>query len=169
MRTIRYSVLPAVGPGEQARTGTLADLARELPHLIAWGVLPPRRVLNSVFGAGERDAGMGCRWEPFEVSPEECDELAEALALPVADGVPGWVQTSSDWMIWMMQSRGVPAEEHRRLDGAYEAAERAYREARARVGDDAPVEGELLERYVDSMEAGERLVEFVNRHMEREA
>ncbi len=59
----------------------------------------------------------------------------------------------------------VPADKHRRLDETYEAAERAYREARARDSADPSMEGELLERYAESAEAGRRLSEFVSRYV----
>ena len=170
MNAVRYNVSSGAGP-EAARIGSVADLVGEIPYLLVWGVLPPRRVLNAVLRSGESDAGLGggCRWRPFEVCAEEYGELADTLGLPAGGDAPGWVRTGQDWMIWMTEARlGVPAEEHRRLSAEYERAERAFREARVRAGEEAPIEGELLELYVDSMEAGQRLSEFVNWHAERE-
>ena len=170
MIAVRYNVSSGAG-FEATRIGSVADLVREIPYLLVWGVLPPRRVLNAVLRSGNCDAGMGggCCWEPFDVSTREHAELAETLGLPVGEDAPGWVETGQDWMIWMTEARlGVPAGKHRRLSAEYEKAERAFREARVRAGEQARIEGELLELYVDSMEAGQRLSEFVNWHAERE-
>ncbi len=165
MRTIRYTVLPGIGSGEFPSSGTLTDLAREIPYLLVWGGLPPVRVLNEILFAGTCDAGMsgGCRWEPFEVSAGEHEELAECLGMPVMCDAPGWVRSRMDWTIWMMEVRqGVPSGEHRRLNQEYEEA--AYREARGRAGEDEP-----LERYAVQAEMGRRLSEFVDRHVRSSA
>ncbi len=146
----------------------MADLACEIPCL-AVGTLQPVRVPNEVLRTGERGAGMsgGGRWEPFEVSPEEYDEPADALGLPVAAAFD-WCERAKEIGTHLMIERrwDVPADKHRRLDETYGAAERAYCEARARdSADPSSMEGELLERYAESAEAGRRLSEFVSQYV----
>jgi hypothetical protein len=148
MRDIAYRPVPGVGGGiGEPRTVSLADfLRRGLPYVLAGGAaprpwwVPPRAVLNSLFGAGSLDAGMsgGARWEPFEIDEVEYDALVQALAQhgyePVPAEPPAWVKNGADWRIWADELRsGVPSEEHRRLqaraDDAYAAWRRSWDEA----------------------------------------
>ena len=86
MRRLRYDVLPPVGAETLPVEGTVIDLLVRLHHLSAWeGPLgrsfPSRDRLNRRLRKGAYDAGMsgGCEWEPFELNPEEYEEVAEAI------------------------------------------------------------------------------------------
>jgi hypothetical protein len=167
MRTIDYEILPPLGPGTEPKSGTLAQLVHDIPYLLMPGPIPPRAVLNSIFKTGLSDAGMsgGCRWQPFEISPAEYDELVRALVadskgtLTVVD-TPDWVRTQSDWTAWWMQHlHHVPADEHRRLTARYEELERERKDAEAR-GDSALAE----DLFVQAVRAGTELGDFIMSH-----
>jgi hypothetical protein len=162
MRTLEYELLPPVGTGTHKTSGTLTELVRAIPYLLIWNLVPPLSVLNSIFSGGRGGAGMsgGCRWQPFQITPDEYEELARSLDGLERVEVPEWVQTSSDWTIWAMHlKRGVPAEEHRRLTDESEQLARKAKEARERG------EVELAEDlFVQSVQAGTRLGEFVMSH-----
>lgn len=171
MRTLEYEVLPAIGPGTVKESGTLKDLLFEIPYLLASGLIPPLRVLNELLRTGVHDAGMsgGCKWRPFEISQAEYEELAASLKADSKGSfkeieVPAWVQTHSDWHVWLMEYlHGVPSGEYRKLEQEYDEIERRRKEAHARG--DVELE-ELL--YEKSAEAGARLSEFIMSHIRRE-
>ena len=79
MRTISYKTLGGMG-GETPKVGTVADVLLEIPYLLMTRIIPPLRVVNDLLAKGISDAGMsgGCRWEPFQVTPVEWEELAPA-------------------------------------------------------------------------------------------
>lgn len=86
MRDVRFKQHPGVG-GEGSWTyATLPDFLFALPYLFVLGsneqAIPPMAVLNEIFKSGTWDAGMSgaCEWKPFEISAQEYDELAQALA-----------------------------------------------------------------------------------------
>jgi hypothetical protein len=120
MRILEYDVLPPVGAGKLRTSGSLKDLVLAIPYLVQSSLIPPLAVLNAVFTAGVADAGMsgGCRWQPFEISKDEYDELIRAFRADTkgnfeAADAPEWVKTPSDWSIWIIERmRGVPAAEH---------------------------------------------------------
>jgi hypothetical protein len=169
MRTLEFEVSPGVGPGTFKRSGSLRDLVLSIPYLRMCGLTPPLNVLNEVFRSGLVDSGMsgGCQWRPFEIAQNEYEELLESLADPGSTvktvDVPNWVQTRSDWSIWVMEHvRGVPAAEHRRLTQEYEDLER-QRKAAMDSGD-----SELAEAlFVEVVRAGAKLGDFVKSHIDK--
>src|SRR5215217_1003703 len=82
MRDIRYKIHGAVGD-DQRKYSSLSDLLFDIPafSLSYRKIIPPFCVLNEVLAQGISDAGMsgGCKWQPFEISPEEYAELVEDL------------------------------------------------------------------------------------------
>jgi hypothetical protein len=80
---IRYKTL-AMGSRGVWKRGNLEELLRDIPYLI-WppdgGILPTREELNRVLAEGKWDAGMsgGCDWQPFQISDDEYEELAEVF------------------------------------------------------------------------------------------
>ena len=155
MKRVTCTRLPAHGPGETPTEGTVLDLLLAIPYLLQSRIVPPLRILNEVLATGEVEMGMsgGCRWEPFDLAPEEYDELVAALS-EVDDAhragahravfvePPDWVRTLEEWQVWTREYRhGIPAERNleytRRLsalDAEREAAEsRGDHEARARA------------------------------------
>lgn len=64
------------------KTGTVVDLLFDIPYLIGPRThLPPRDELNGLLRKGIKDVGMsgGCRWGPFELSPDEYAEVVAAV------------------------------------------------------------------------------------------
>jgi len=170
VKHIDYELLPAIGPGTERKTGTIADLVRSIPYLMPMGLIPPLAVLNDVLKTGVADAGMsgGCKWKPFQVTQAEHDELVHHLT---ANGnvyfqsveAPARVKTRSDWSTWTMKHlRGVPEAEHRRLNEEYAAARAKYEAAR-----DAGDSDLMEELFVLATRAGTRLSEFVMAHIKR--
>jgi hypothetical protein len=164
VRNIDFEVLPALGPEGERHSGTPVDLLRHIPYLLAMQLLPPLVVVNDILSRGEVDAGMsgGARWNAFSLNDQGWREIADVLKTEdgvVEEAVPEWVQTMSDWSIWVMERRfGVPADEHRRLSDRAEALRRerdAAREDQERY----------LELHVAFARAGDELAEFVSRYI----
>ena len=164
MKNLQFTLLPAVGPGEEDVSGTVVDLIKSIPYLLIKRI-PPRVVINSVLKQGEADAGMsgGARWEPFELSNEEYNLVAEYFedrGLAKVD-TPDWVRSQEDWMIWQMEvDHGVPAEEHRRLHQACAEIEAQLEQAK-NEGNHEEVE-KLHIRY---LEVSNQLVEFMKQYL----
>jgi hypothetical protein len=168
MRDVIYVVLAGVGDERQRRVKALADFLLDVPGLIRpHEVIPPLPVLNSVLRHGVRDAGMSgaCEWSPFELAAAEYDELRRVLSergcrvLQAPPSIESW----GDWHAWVLDDRyGVPFAEHRALSRAWEELEAARRQARDQ-GD--AVAAERL--YTETMEAGRRLSDFLDRHLRR--
>lgn len=145
MRVVTYRPLPGVGgggvlPEEDAPLD--AFVADVLPYVLQRGaapkpwLVPPRRVLNSIFTTGEKFAGMsgGARWDPFEISDEEYATLVTALGdrdyEPSPPTPPEWVTTEADWRTWEDELQlGVPSAQQRELRAAADAASAAYKAA----------------------------------------
>jgi hypothetical protein len=163
-------VFPAIGSGTIKQSGTLKDLLFEIPYLLTSGLIPPIHVFNDVLRTGFVDAGMsgGCKWQPFEISQIEYEELTVSLntnsdKLFKRIEVPGWVQSHSDWSIWRMEYLyGVPSKEHRRLQQEYDEIEEKRK--KARESGDKELEESLYEKF---LEIGERLSEFIVSHTRR--
>ena len=164
MKNLQFTLLPAVGPGEEDVSGTVVDLIKSIPYLLIKRI-PPREVVNSVLRQGEVDAGMsgGARWEPFELSEEEYILVAdyfENRGLAKVD-TPDWVRSQEDWMIWQMEvDHGVPAEEHRRLQQACAEIEVKLKQAE-KAGDRKEADN-LHVRY---LKASNKLVEFTEQYL----
>ena len=75
MRQLHYTV----GDERQKveRVGSAIDLLKQMPTLLVDGILPPRSVLNEVFGRGSWLPPGGSRysWEPFALTPNEFREI----------------------------------------------------------------------------------------------
>lgn len=164
MKNMHFTLLPAMGPGEEDVSGTVVDLIKSIPYLIIKRI-PPRVVINSVLKQGEVDAGMsgGSRWEPFELSEEEYNLVSDyfenrGLAKVVT---PDWVRSQEDWMIWQMEvDHGVPAEEHRRLHRAC-----AEIEVKLKQADKACDRDEAEKLHLRYLEASNKLVEFTEQYL----
>ncbi len=103
-----------MGPSKGLRVqGDIKDLVLAIPYLLHSKIVPPRSVLNEIFGKGIYDAGMsgGCSWKPFEISQEEYNELVEELlTIPEKNFIqmetPDRITTYSKWQGWAIsQSR----------------------------------------------------------------
>lgn len=140
-----------MGDVETATRGSVAALLRDIPYLLIGGLIPPLLVINGVLRKGVDDAGMsgGCRWDPFEITEAELDEVVRELeANGDRDGrplrfeePPDWVANSSDWGIWVSERvYSIPADENRRLSAEMAEAEKAMNEAAARGDESARIE-----------------------------
>ncbi|MGI9180549.1 MAG: hypothetical protein ACR2H9_08630 [Longimicrobiaceae bacterium] len=169
MRTIRFEILAGVGDGVQQREGTLVSLLESIPYLLISGLIPPRSVLDEILRRGEVNAGMsgGCRWEPFELSEEEWQELVREFEAIPSRGYqlvssPAWIRTAGDWQLRVMEYRyGVPAAAHRRLSERVDRLEEERRRAVERKDEDL-----ALSLHLDAAEAGEALARFLTEHLQ---
>jgi hypothetical protein len=75
-----FALMSGIGPWTTPRVGSTADLVWALPYVVMTEI-PPQHILNDLLVRGQDDAGMsgGCIWKPFEVDPEQFDELVEEL------------------------------------------------------------------------------------------
>jgi hypothetical protein len=106
----------------------IADILRRLPYLLLGGLIPPLTVVNALLRKGEFDAGMsgGGRWLPIELSADEFEEVVADLANHGDHGrplrylePPDWVETYSDWSIWVAEViHSIPAAANRRYHAA---------------------------------------------------
>jgi hypothetical protein len=168
MRTVTYDVFPALGPESMQEQGNLLQFVLDIPYLFAFGLVPPIQVLNDIFMGGGDLHGMsgGCQWEPFAIEPQEYDELAHALqAVPGSSyrfvEPPAWVMTAREWHVWTMEHEiGIPHEEYSELNRENDEWTRLATQARD-VGD----EDLALEYHVKGLDAGRRLVEFMEPFM----
>ena len=169
MTNVSYVVSGGMG-GESRTSGTLADLLLEIPYLLTARIAPPLHVVNDLLARGIVDAGMsgGCRWEPFQITSPEWEELALQLKSLADDKgcefvqPPDWVENLDDWRAWTMIYRyGLP-EEFRVLDREVRDLELARRQALS-DGNQALV----LELHLRVIEAGEKLSELVMTHREK--
>jgi hypothetical protein len=164
MRTVTFNLLSPRGDVITPATGTVAELVREIPYLLAFDTVPPLGLLNSILASGREDAGLsgGCMWEPFELTEEEYKEMCAGLA---ADGyhlvTPAeWVQTREAWIIYLDEVwNGMPAGEMRELHSELAALEQAWQQLEA-AGD---VEG-ALELKLQAMEISAAMSEQRSAH-----
>ena len=151
MRTLPYTLLPCVGPGETPTEGSVADLLRAIPYLLIKGLIPPRFLINETLQKGLDDAGMsgGCRWEPFTLSEAEFEEVvADLEARGDREGrplryeePPEWVTTRTRWSVWTSHRiYSIPIEENLRLQEAMDVEDRAMREASERGDKEARID-----------------------------
>ena len=82
MRIVRYERFEFHQDTPDEREASLAEFVLDVPYLVARGVIPPLHILNEVTRTGGGDAGMspGAVWDPFEVTPEEYQELLVHLS-----------------------------------------------------------------------------------------
>ena len=142
---LAFEVLPATGPGTIPESGNTVDLLLNMPYLLTSGLIPPEFVINELLSQGLNDAGMsgGVQWEPYQLRPGDFDALAQALQQAYTIGeleykAPDtWVRNFQDWHVWVMYVKhGVPWEEHKRLNDAVVAIEKALQRVE-RAGDEA--------------------------------
>ena len=118
MRIVRYKVLPPINPFDDPVPnvhGSLVEFLFTIPSLLDWDVLPPLSILNEILLSGIKDAGMsgGCQWKPFQLEPDEYEELVlELLTLPgktfYREEPPEQINTYKDWWRWMRERRATP-------------------------------------------------------------
>jgi len=169
MRTLQYYELAAFGPERFPKEADLLQFILDIPYLLVFGLIPPISVLNDILRSGLDDAGMsgGCEWEPFEVGPEEYDELIQAL-LAIPEGIyrvvetPEWVRSQTDWHIWIMEYEiGIPAEKHYELAREDEKWRQLTKQAHENGDEEL-----TLEYHLRGVEAGQRLAEFIMPYVE---
>ena len=82
MKTIEYTVTEFHGPGGKCR-GTVADPILDAHLIPQCGLIPPFRVVASVFLTGGSAGGMspGCIWHPFELPEDDYLQAVERLEL----------------------------------------------------------------------------------------
>lgn len=164
MRKLAYTIL-TMGEDIEA-TGSVADLLREIPYFLAYGI-PNRRVINSMLCKGIIESGMsgGVVWEPFEIDEREFSEVVTSLSDSGSEilSLPHWVATEDDLLAWIYEKEhGVPAKEHKKLQDACRNTELDISRAEDQ-GKDEIVEPLHL-RYIDESHA---LVEFIDKHTKR--
>ncbi len=113
MKQVKYTVLRAVGNGGTHEQGDLKSFLLDIPYLFFRGsrsVLPTLPVLNDLLEKGLFDAGMsgGCRWNPFQISREEYEELVEELLTDpefefVSVETPSRITTFESWALWRIK------------------------------------------------------------------
>src|SRR5438874_11832738 len=123
MRTLQWTQFAAVGEGQVEVSGTLVEffLSGACSVVVYFRVVPPRAMLNNFLKTGASEQGMGGarKWEPFELTETEYNELVPALVTAVPphgyraihhlSGVPGWVSDQSDLLAWLFY---VPEQLH---------------------------------------------------------
>ena len=82
MREVPYQRHEYTWPEPETCRAPLPTFVYDVPYLGACGVFPPLHVLNQILSSGGEEGGMGpgATWEPFEIGPDEYDELAKDLA-----------------------------------------------------------------------------------------
>ena len=167
MRTVSYELFARSAlPGETVH-GSVTQLLRDLPYLLALRVIPPLDVVNDVLSTGVDDAGMsgGARWTPFAIDQEEWEEIRAGLEAdePPCTFVqpPDWVHGYEDWHVWLFAHLfGVPAEEHRRLNREEERLARAIERARAEGDENA-----VLDYHVQRVQVSNELAALLGRYL----
>jgi hypothetical protein len=122
MLTVKYKVTGTRQPNFSAE-GTVKELLSWTAYFPAGKDIPPRSVMNDVFRTGHRDNGFNgdVYWEPFELGPEEYEELVAELLADKEKGytileTPAWVETELDWMAYTQwYYYGVPLQEYRQI------------------------------------------------------
>ena len=166
-----YEILPPTGSNEIIEKGNTAELLINIPYLFALGVFPPETVLNEVLSKGVSDAGMsgGARWKPYKIYHGDFELIfGEVKSLSKLNNLEyiepdSWVKSFEDWNVWVMHiKRGIPWEEHKRLNNSVIAIEKELKEAEEK--NNASRINALHIKYV---EEGTKLSEFIMRHMKK--
>jgi hypothetical protein len=153
--------------GEFPERGTVADLLRAIPYLLSAQIVPPLHVVNDLLAKGSDDAGMsgGCKWEPFQLSQPEWEELVRHFQSQPGDSAfhfvhpPDWVETVEDWHSWIMMYKFGMPEKFRQLEREVRELERARKQALDDGNQDL-----VLELHLRVIEAGNKLAELVMTH-----
>jgi hypothetical protein len=170
VRRISYTILPPIGPDELEEEGSLLEFLLNLPHLFYFGYVPSLEVINSFLAEGVDDAGMsgGCRWEPFQITPADYEEVIERLKNIANPShkfvqVPDYVINKLEWFAWVMHEEiGIPFKEHLQLMIEEETYQKLHRQACV-AGDHQRVE----ELHWLWYEAAKKLQAFSDVYMER--
>jgi hypothetical protein len=123
MRALQWTEFAPVGDGQVEVSGTLVEffLSGACSVIVYFRVVPPIAVLNNFLASGINEKGMGgaWKWEPFNLTETEYNELASALVAAVPPhglraiqhliGVPEWVSDESDLLAWLFY---VPEQLH---------------------------------------------------------
>jgi hypothetical protein len=165
MKTYKFIELPPMGPGETERNGSLYDLVKSIPYFFARSRLPSLKVMNSVFETGMVGGGMsgGVKWEPFTIKDQDYTELANQckqhdIEIPEC---PPWISNYSDFQIWEYEiDLGIPAKQHKILADEEEEAAEVLKKAMA----SGATENEILKLHLEVIDAGNKLVEFLDKH-----
>jgi hypothetical protein len=169
--SFNFEVLPGTGPGSALNHGNTITLLLEMPYLFSSGLIPPESIINELLSRGSRDAGMsgGLQWASYRLKPGEFDALVQELMSAYPHGPlvfqepDAWVKSFEDWHVWVMYMRhGVPWKEHKRLNDAVVALEKAM--AKARKDSD---EARLNALHLEYIQAGTQLSEFMMEHLNK--
>jgi hypothetical protein len=90
MKKIKYTVFDLAG--EETKETTLNNFFLEIHALIMHGVIAPFAVAKQIFNLGNAGGGMspGVKWEPFEISNEEYEEIIKDITDRLKQGnIPG--------------------------------------------------------------------------------
>lgn len=170
MRKIKYEILSGAGDGESIEEKNLLRFVQDIPYLFTFNLIPSLEVINDIFQSGLADAGMsgGCRWEPFQIGPEEYQELISALQ-DVSSGTyrkvrtPDWVKNRIDWHIWAFEYElGVPSKKHYELERENDRWEKLKKEAQKK-GDTK----QELKYHLKAVSSGNKLAEFLQPYIEK--
>lgn len=164
-----YEILPATGSNEIVEKGNTAQLLINIPYLFTLGVFPPETVLNEILSKGISDAGMsgGARWKPYKIYHDDFELIfGEVKSLSKLNNLEyiepdSWVKSFEDWNVWVMYiKRGIPWEEHKRLNNSVIVIEKELKEAEKNNNVD-----KINELHVKYVVEGMKLSEFIMRHM----
>ncbi len=114
MKRLWYWILPGVGFLRWPKRGNVLDLISDIPYFLPAKLVPPMAALNGQLSKGIEDAGMsgGCKWKPFQLTPEEYAEFAGYLkSLGFVElQAPDWVRDEKTWSRWNAEVvYGIPA------------------------------------------------------------
>jgi hypothetical protein len=112
VREVAFTYLHPVGPELEGQNAPLAEFLGYMPHLFYFRYMPSLNVLNGFLAAGLDEAGMGggCRWEPFQLTSLEYDELVQFLRVTTSRvgrhpdkfvAVPDEIRTKNQWFAWV--------------------------------------------------------------------
>jgi len=166
-----FTILPPTGSGEIVEKVNTAKLLINIPYLLTSGIFPPEKVLNEVLSKGVSDAGMsgGARWKPYKIKTgdfksvfKEVKSLSTLANLEYIEP-DDWVKTFEDWNVWVMYVKhGIPWKEHKRLNDIVVAIEKELDIAKSNNNED-----KIFELHLTYVEEGEKLSEYVMRHMKK--
>jgi len=80
MRVIRYKRSEFLMPWKWRKKNPLHRFILEIPYALYFSIVPGREALNEVLRKGSAGGGMGTglQWEPFELTEQEYEEVADA-------------------------------------------------------------------------------------------
>jgi hypothetical protein len=166
-----YELVPGVGSHTTKKSGDTANLLMEYPYLFMPGsnIIPSELIINEILSKGKVDAGMsgGLTWEPYTLKKDEFESLIDELNKISKYGKleykepDSWVKTFEDWGIWIFYiQKGIPWEEHKRLNDIVVALEKEQRIAKEQNDFD-----KVNELHIKLMKPSNDLRDFFMEHL----